>query len=66
MHNIFKLYIVQLNVYILSMFMCKDQKVCSPSPLRVTGCRLQTWHYVNKICKKWERITAMSSTQGQL
>ena len=23
--------------------MCKDQKVCSPSPLRVMGCAFQTW-----------------------
>ena len=24
-------------------YFCKDQKVCSLSPLRVMGCALQTW-----------------------
>ena len=41
-------------------------KVCGPSPLRVTGLRLQTWPYANKICKRWERKITMSSVQGQL
>ena len=42
----------------------RTKKLVAPYPIRITGRRLRTWPYVNKICKRWERTTIMSSPRG--
>ena len=42
----------------------RTKKLVAPCPIRITGRRLRTWPYVNKICKRWERTTTMSSPRG--
>ena len=39
-----KFYYIVYDIYIyIYRYICKDLKVCSPSPLRVMGCAFQTW-----------------------